>query len=120
MYTGGISDMPSSPPRLPRVAHLLRFDAGLTSPGGKKFCVGWPTTSLRSPRGNAGVSSVTCLVFDLDRVPPDPNRLQRVCWIGHRTCSHGPNKPRWRVVIPASLAARADRPHLVGAEEPDR
>jgi hypothetical protein len=34
-------------------------------------------------RGNAGVVSVSCLVFDLARVPPDPERLASVCWMGH-------------------------------------
>jgi hypothetical protein len=53
-----------------------------------------------STRGNAGVESVSCLVFDLDRVPPDPKRLEIVCWIGHTTWSHTPVAPRWRVVIP--------------------
>ena len=51
-------------------------------------------------RSNAGVSSVTCLVFDLDRMPPDPKRLEGVCWIGHTTWSHTPETPKWRVVIP--------------------
>jgi hypothetical protein len=51
-------------------------------------------------RGNAGVEAVSCLVFDLDRVPPDPKRLERVYWIGHTTWSHTLQAPRWRVVIP--------------------
>src|SRR5881227_3158131 len=41
-------------------------------------------------RGNAGVASVSCLVFDCDRVPPDHERLEGVCWIGHTTWSHTP------------------------------
>jgi putative DNA primase/helicase len=53
-----------------------------------------------SSRGNAGVESVSCLVFDLDRVPPDHERLAGVYWIGHTTWSHTPQSPRWRVVIP--------------------
>jgi hypothetical protein len=51
-------------------------------------------------RGNAGVEVVSALVFDLDRVPPDPKRLNGVCWIGHTTWSHQSDAPRWRVVIP--------------------
>jgi hypothetical protein len=51
-------------------------------------------------RSNAGVTSVSCLVFDLDRVPPDPHRLEHVCRIGHTTWSHRPESPRWRVAIP--------------------
>jgi hypothetical protein len=53
-------------------------------------------------RGNAGVEAVSALVFDMDRVPPDPARLEGVCWIGHTTWSHRPEAPRWRVVIPLS------------------
>jgi hypothetical protein len=37
---------------------------------------------------NAGVEAVSALVFDLDRVPPDPARRAHVCWIGHTTWSH--------------------------------
>ena len=51
-------------------------------------------------RGNAGVAAVSCLVFDLDRVPPDPKRLEGVYWLGHTTWSHTALAPRWRVVIP--------------------
>jgi hypothetical protein len=63
----------------------------------------WSPTAYaagHTTRGNAGVESVSCLVFDLDRVPPDPKRLERVYWIGHTTWSHTPQAPRWRVVIP--------------------
>jgi hypothetical protein len=51
-------------------------------------------------RGNAGVESVSCLVFDCDRMPPDLKRLEGVCWIAHTTWSHRPDAPRWRVVMP--------------------
>ena len=51
-------------------------------------------------RGNAGVELVSCLVFDLDRVPPDKHKLADVYWLGHTTWSHKPDAPRWRVVIP--------------------
>ena len=51
-------------------------------------------------RGNAGVLEVSALVFDLDRVPPNPERLADCCWLGHTTWSHTPSAPRWRVVIP--------------------
>jgi putative DNA primase/helicase len=40
------------------------------------------------------------LVFDLDRVPPDTERLAGVYWLGHTTWSHQPQAPRWCVVIP--------------------
>jgi hypothetical protein len=55
-------------------------------------------------RGNAGVTDVSALVFDLDRVPPDPERLNGVCWIGLTTWSHTAAAPRWRVVIPLAKA----------------
>ena len=51
-------------------------------------------------RANAGVAEISALVFDLDRVPPDPQRLDRVCWIGHTTWSHAALTPRWRVTVP--------------------
>jgi hypothetical protein len=51
-------------------------------------------------RSNAGVAEVSALVFDLDRVPPDPKRLEGVCWIGHTTWSHTTLAPRWRVTVP--------------------
>src|SRR5919202_2938438 len=60
-------------------------------------------------RNNAGVHSVSCLVFDCDRVPPDPDRLTGVCWIGHTTYQHTPDKPRWRVVIPLARPVAAKR-----------
>jgi len=51
-------------------------------------------------RANAGVASVSALVFDMDKVPPDPERLAGVYWIGHTTWSHKPETPKWRVVVP--------------------
>jgi hypothetical protein len=33
-------------------------------------------------RGNVGVLAVSALVFDLNRVPPDPARLAHVQWFG--------------------------------------
>ena len=60
-------------------------------------------------RNNAGVHSVSCLVFDCDRVPPDPERLAGGCWIGHTTYQHTPEKPRWRVVIPLARPVAAKR-----------
>jgi hypothetical protein len=51
-------------------------------------------------RSNAGVAEVSALVFDCDRVAPDPQRLDGVCWIGHTTWSHTTAAPRWRVTVP--------------------
>jgi hypothetical protein len=61
-----------------------------------------PTTYAagHTSRGNAGVEAISCLVFDCDRVPPDPKRLESVYWLGHTTWSHKPQSPRWRVIIP--------------------
>jgi len=36
-------------------------------------------------RANAGVASVSALVFDMDKVPPDSERLAGVCWMDHTT-----------------------------------
>jgi hypothetical protein len=58
-------------------------------------------------RGNAGVESISCLVFDCDRVPPDPERLNGIYWLGHTTHSHTPLAPRWRVVIPLAAPVPA-------------
>jgi hypothetical protein len=63
----------------------------------------------QTTRGNAGVAAVSCLVFDLDRVPPDAERLAGVYWLGHTTWSHRPTAPRWRVVIPLSTLVPATR-----------
>ncbi len=60
-------------------------------------------------RGNAGVHSVSCLVFDCDRVPPDPKRLEGACWIGHTTWSRTPERPKRRVVIPLARPVAAKR-----------
>jgi len=60
-------------------------------------------------RGNAGVLQVSALVFDLDRVPPDPERLAGVHWLGHTTWSHTPIAPRWRVVIPLTTPVPSAR-----------
>ncbi|MBV9172811.1 MAG: hypothetical protein JOZ81_22305, partial [Chloroflexi bacterium] len=53
-----------------------------------------------STRGNAGVAAITALVFDLDRVPPDHDRLKHAYWIGHTTWSHRLESPKWRVIVP--------------------
>jgi hypothetical protein len=58
-------------------------------------------------RANAGVAEVSALVFDLDRVPPDPKRLEGVCWIGHMTWSHTSQAPRWRVTLPLAQPVAA-------------
>jgi hypothetical protein len=60
-------------------------------------------------RGNTGVASVSALVFDLDRVPPDPERLDGAYWFGDTTHSHTPLAPRWRVVIPLAAPVPAAR-----------
>jgi len=60
-----------------------------------------------SSRGNAGVAEVSALVFDCDRVAPDPERLNGVYWLGHTTWSHKPAAPKWRVVIPLAQPVSA-------------
>jgi hypothetical protein len=66
-------------------------------------------TGGASSRGNVGVESVSALVFDCDRVPPDTERLAGVYWLGHTTWSHTPLAPRWRVVIPLTAPVPATR-----------
>jgi Type IV secretion-system coupling protein DNA-binding domain len=53
-----------------------------------------------SSRSDAGVTAITCLVFDLDRLPPDATRLAGLHWIAHTTWSHRPERPKWRLVLP--------------------
>jgi hypothetical protein len=60
-----------------------------------------------SSRGNAGVREVSALVFDVDRVPPDPERLDGVYWLGHAPWSHRPEQPKWRVIIPLATPVSA-------------
>jgi len=36
-------------------------------------------------RANAGEANVSALVFDMDKVPPDSERLAGVCWMDHTT-----------------------------------
>jgi hypothetical protein len=70
----------------------------------------WSPTEYRpgrTTRSNAGVSAVSALVFDCDRVAPDAERLASVYWLGHTTWSHTPTAPRWRVVIPLTAAVPA-------------
>jgi hypothetical protein len=56
-------------------------------------------------RGDAGVELVSCLVFDCDRVAPDPERLKGIYWIGHTTHLHTLEAPRWLVIIPLAAPA---------------
>jgi len=58
-------------------------------------------------RANTGVESVSMLVFDMDKVPPDADRLVGVYWLGHTTYQHTPTAPRWRVVVPLSAPVPA-------------
>ena len=58
-------------------------------------------------RANAGVTAVSALVFDCDRVPPDPERLAGVYWLGRTTYRHTPTAPRWRVVVPLTTPVPA-------------
>jgi HNH endonuclease len=91
---------------------LIRFEV---LPDKRRGCCWSPTLYADSAttRGNAGVVSVSALVFDLDRVPPDPKRLEGVCWIAHTTWSHRPDTPKWRLVLPlATPIAAADWPDM--------
>jgi putative DNA primase/helicase len=62
----------------------------------------WSPTLYRegSTRGNDGVLAIGALVFDLDRCPPDRERLGGLSWLAHTTWSHTPDNPKWRVVVP--------------------
>ncbi|MDQ6674424.1 MAG: DUF4158 domain-containing protein [Chloroflexota bacterium] len=64
-------------------------------------------------RANDGVAEVSCLVFDCDRVPPDPERLANVYWLSHTTYKHTTTAPRWRVVIPLTTPVPAASWHDV-------
>ena len=45
-------------------------------------CCGTAYAEGETSRGNAGVEEVNCLVFDMDRVPPDPKHLLEVSAAG--------------------------------------
>ncbi len=70
-----------------------------------------PTAYLpgHTTRANTGIAAMSALVFDCDRVPPDPERLASVYWLGHTTWQHTPTAPRWRVVIPLAAPVPAAR-----------
>jgi hypothetical protein len=59
--------------------------------------------------GGSDGEAVSCLVFDCDRVPPDPKRLKSVYWVGHTTWSNKPQAPRSRVIIPLARPVPAAR-----------
>jgi hypothetical protein len=79
----------------------------------------WSPTRARvvaSSRCNAGVVSISCLVFYLDRVPPDPERLRAVYWIVHTTWSHTPSTPRW--LSEAACEELADQARRISGGRP--
>jgi hypothetical protein len=90
-------------PRIVTLDELVELLAGFEVLTDKRRGRCWSPTRYAdgaTTRGNAGVLEVSALVFDLDRVPPDTERLAGVYWLGHTTWSHTPTAPRWRVVIP--------------------
>src|ERR671929_216009 len=60
-------------------------------------------------RSNAGVESVSCLVFDCDRIEPDWARLERYWYLAHTTYQHTPEHPRWRLVLPLAAPVPAQQ-----------
>lgn len=105
-------DQPAVQPRTVSLEELARLLGRFEVLADKRRGRCWSPTQYAdgaTSRGNAGVASVTCLVFDCDRVPPDPERLEGVCWIGHTTWSHTPETPKWRVVIPLARPVAAKR-----------
>jgi hypothetical protein len=58
-------------------------------------------------RSNAGAKSVSCLVFDCDRVEPDWARLEPYWYLTHTTYQHTAEHPRWRVVLPLAVPVPA-------------
>lgn len=96
-------DRPAIERRRVDLADLVKLLTTFQELGEKQQAPCWSPTRYAAEvktRGNVGVEAVSALVFDLDRVPPDPKRLESVYWIGHTTWSHRPGAPRWRVVIP--------------------
>jgi len=96
-------DRPRLQARTVTLSELVRMLTRFEVLDDKRLGHCWSPTKYASgttSRGNAGVEAVSCLVFDLDRVPPDRERLEPVYWLGHTTWSHTSRSPRWRVVIP--------------------
>jgi hypothetical protein len=90
-------DRPTVEQRTVSVDELVTMLNTVDALGDKRQARGWSPTRYadgHTSRSNAGVASVTCLVFDCDRVPLDPERLAGVCWIGHTTWSHRPDRPK--------------------------
>lgn len=90
------------------VGVLTRFEVLVDKRAGRCWSPTEYAPGLTS-RGNVGVAAVSVLVFDLDRVPPAPERLGDVCWIAHTTWSHRADSPRWRLAIPLAAPVAASR-----------
>jgi hypothetical protein len=96
-------DRPRLQARTVTLSELVRMLTRFEVLDDKRLGHCWSPTAYatgHTSRGNAGVEAVSCLVFDCDRVTPDPERLEGVYWVGHTTWSNKPQAPRWRVIIP--------------------
>ncbi|MBV9322865.1 MAG: HNH endonuclease [Chloroflexi bacterium] len=105
-------DRPQVSARTVSLGELVRMLNRFEVLDDKRFGRCWSPTKYAdgaTSRGNAGVEAVSALVFDCDRVLPDPKRLEGVYWIGHTTWSHKPQAPRWRVVIPLAYPVPAQQ-----------
>jgi Fe-S-cluster formation regulator IscX/YfhJ len=105
-------DRPAVQPKTVSLEDLRHLLTTFTELRDKRQARCWSPTLYAedaTSRSNAGVASVSALVFDLDRVPPDPERLEHVCWIGHTTYSHTAQAPRWRVVISLARPVPAEQ-----------
>ena len=100
-YTGGTQrkryDRPGFSQRSFDLDQLAKMLTAYQELGDKRQARCWSPTFYAdgvTSRSNAGVAEIGALVFDLDRLPPDPGRLEGVCWIGHTTWSHTTLTPR--------------------------
>ena len=94
-YTGGTQrkryDRPGFSQRSFDLDQLAKMLTAYQELGDKRQARCWSPTFYAdgvTSRSNAGVAEIGALEFDLDRLPPDPGRLEGVCWIGHTTWSH--------------------------------
>jgi hypothetical protein len=89
------------------LSHLLTTFEELTD---KRQARCWAPTRYAdgaTSRSNAGVESVSCLVFDCDRVEPDWARLEPYWYRAHTTYQHTAKRPRWRMVVPLAVPVPA-------------
>jgi hypothetical protein len=103
-------DRPAVEQRTASLVELSRLLTTFKELSDKRLARCWAPTRYAdgaTTRRNDGVESVSCLVFDCDRIEPDWARLEPYWYLAHTTYQHTAEKPRWRVVLPLAVAVPA-------------